>query len=212
MEIGRETGGGNLQDTSNAASPASSYAPQPAGCAGFVREPPCFERSKIIGFDVHETLGFFFIAESDARSGGSPDTLRYCDGIWLLPRRRRKSVSLDVGFRDIGMPLASIRDFMRAVGPRDIARTAGFRHRHYPPVLHVRDARTSSPPSGHGRDGFPPVAVRKPSGDYERFSNDLATLSFRSRRWWCFWLAGSSKPSIVPSSWKRRPGKVGGRA
>ncbi|MBQ3809598.1 MAG: MerR family transcriptional regulator [Kiritimatiellae bacterium] len=69
------------------------------------------------------------IAEASARSGLPPDTLRYYDRLGLLPHLRRTSgrrrfseddlaaLSLVVCLRDTGMPLASIRDFMRASGP-----------------------------------------------------------------------------------------------
>ena len=69
------------------------------------------------------------IAEASARSGLPPDTLRYYDRLGILPHLRRTSgrrrfseddiaaLSLVVCLRDTGMPLASIRDFMRASGP-----------------------------------------------------------------------------------------------
>ena len=69
------------------------------------------------------------IAEASARSGLPPDTLRSYDRLGLLPHLRRTSgrrrfseddlaaLSLVVCLRDTGMPLASIRDFMRASGP-----------------------------------------------------------------------------------------------
>ena len=69
------------------------------------------------------------IAEASARSGLPPDTLRYYDRLGILPHLRRTrgrrrfseddiaALSLVVCLRDTGMPLASIRDFMRASGP-----------------------------------------------------------------------------------------------
>ena len=69
------------------------------------------------------------VAEASARSGLPPDTLRYYDRLGILPHLRRTSgrrrfseddiaaLSLVVCLRDTGMPLASIRDFMRASGP-----------------------------------------------------------------------------------------------
>ena len=69
------------------------------------------------------------ISEASARSGLPPDTLRYYDRLGILPHLRRTSgrrrfseddiaaLSLVVCLRDTGMPLASIRDFMRASGP-----------------------------------------------------------------------------------------------
>ena len=69
------------------------------------------------------------IAEASARTGLPPDTLRYYDRLGILPHLRRTSgrrrfseddlaaLSLVVCLRDTGMPLKSIRDFMRASGP-----------------------------------------------------------------------------------------------
>ena len=70
------------------------------------------------------------ISEASARSGLPPDTLRYYDRLGILPNLRRTggrrrfseddlaALSLVVCLRDTGMPLASIRDFMQASGPR----------------------------------------------------------------------------------------------
>lgn len=70
------------------------------------------------------------IAEASARSGLSPDTLRYYDKLGILPNLRRNggrrsfseqdmaALSLISCLRDTGMPLKSIRAFMQASGPR----------------------------------------------------------------------------------------------
>ena len=75
------------------------------------------------------TTGHLSISEASARSGLSPDTLRYYDRLGILPRLRRTggrrrfseddlaALALVVCLRDTGMPLASIRDFMQASGP-----------------------------------------------------------------------------------------------
>ena len=89
-----------------------------------------------------ETTGYFSVAEASARSGFSPDTLRYYDRLGLLPRLRRKSgrrafseedlatLSLVASLRDTGMPRASIRAFMQASGPRTVDTRLSLLRRH----------------------------------------------------------------------------------
>ncbi|MBR0056188.1 MAG: MerR family transcriptional regulator [Kiritimatiellae bacterium] len=82
------------------------------------------------------------IAEASARSGLSPDTLRYYDKFGILPNLRRNggrrsfsgqdmaALSLISCLRDTGMPLKSIRDFMRAAGPRTADARLAILRRH----------------------------------------------------------------------------------
>ena len=105
---------------------------------------------------------FISIAEASARSGLSPDTLRYYDRLGLLPWLKRSrgrrafserdlsALSLISCLRDTGMPLAAIRDFMQVSGARTADTRLAILHSH----LEALDSKLDTYRKAHRRVEF----------------------------------------------------------